>query len=107
MHQDPESFFSKYLDESTTTKITQELHHELHAESHNSSKQNEPSYVMESEPLLTDFLPAEEHKAQEVFERSPPIPNTANTKVRSVLLPQLYELFELLMIPFSGIELLR
>ena len=81
--------------------IVQEVKKEIIPNSeieHQIASKNESEY----EELITDILPPEELRAQQVFERNPPIPLNASTKIKSVLLPKLYQLFETLAIPFTG-----
>ncbi len=53
------------------------------------------------EPLLAECYPLEEVKSQEAFQRHIPLPETASQRLRTILLPQLYRLFDILAIPFT------
>lgn len=103
-NKDTQSFFDRYFDPMSSRKIAQELSQEL-TNPPTMHPKLEATVVLEAEPLLASLMSPEEIRAQEVYERSPPVPNTANTKVRSVLLPQLYHLYDQLMVPYSGIKM--
>jgi hypothetical protein len=89
--------------------ILDEIEQQLHSASINEHHPIKPVIIpsYEEEPLLANSVPAEELKAQQVFERQPnwnPIPakHQSNLRLSTILLPQLYNLFHQLAIAYTG-----